>query len=68
MNEPDPPANDPIAECCWEQGWEGHERAQRRRMASLSLAEKLDWLEAAQKMVEHMREAKPQSWDPASPK
>lgn len=32
----------------WERGWDGHEKAQRRRLATLTLAEKLDWLEQAQ--------------------
>ncbi len=39
----------------WEHGWEGHERAQRRRMARLPLWEKLAWLEEAQRVVRHLR-------------
>lgn len=39
----------------WEVGWEGHRRAQARRMAALPLAEKLRWLEEAQAMVAHLR-------------
>lgn len=39
----------------WEQGWEGHRDAQARRLAALSLGEKLDWLEEAQARVRHMR-------------
>lgn len=39
----------------WERGWEGHELAQRRRMARLTLAEKLEWLESAQRLVLHLR-------------
>ena len=35
----------------WERGWEGHELAQLRRMASLPLWEKLDWLEEAHEFV-----------------
>ena len=46
---------DPRDERVWERGWEGHERAQRRRMARLSLAEKLEWLESAQRLVFHLR-------------
>ncbi len=42
----------------WEAGWEGHESAQRRRLARLSLAEKLEWLEAAQRIVEHLGRAR----------
>jgi hypothetical protein len=39
----------------WEEGWEGHADAQARRMAALSLAEKLDWLEDAHALVLHMQ-------------
>jgi hypothetical protein len=39
----------------WETGWEGHALAQRRRMARLSMAEKLEWLESAQRLVFHLR-------------
>ena len=46
---------DPRDERAWERGWEGHEIAQRRRMARLTLAEKLEWLESAQRMVFHLR-------------
>lgn len=35
----------------WECGWDGHERAQRERMARLPLWEKLAWLEEAQRVV-----------------
>ena len=38
----------------WEQGWHGHELAQMRRMARLSLSEKLVWLEEAHRLVEHL--------------
>ena len=51
---------DPRDERMWERGWEGHELAQRRRMARLTLAEKLEWLESAQRLVFHLRSgAKP---------
>lgn len=33
----------------WERGFEGHERAQLLRLAKLPLADKLDWLEQAQR-------------------
>jgi hypothetical protein len=36
----------------WEQGWEGHELAQRQRMARLTFAQKLEWLEEAQRVAE----------------
>ena len=35
----------------WERGWDGHHRTQRRRLARLSLGEKLRWLEEAQQIV-----------------
>ena len=41
----------------WEAGWEGHELAQRRRLARLTLAEKLDWLEEAQRLLNRLRAA-----------
>jgi hypothetical protein len=34
----------------WEHGWDGHEREQRRRLASLPLPEKLQWLEEADEL------------------
>ncbi|TMQ50523.1 MAG: hypothetical protein E6K72_11370 [Candidatus Eisenbacteria bacterium] len=46
---------DPRDERVWEPGWAGHAVAQRRRMARLSLAEKLEWLESAQRLVLHLR-------------
>jgi len=46
---------DPRDERMWERGWEGHELAQRRRMARLTLAEKLEWLESAQRLVFNLR-------------
>ena len=45
---------DDPAERIWERGWGGHERAQRLRLARLTLREKLEWLEAAHRMVRHM--------------
>ncbi len=38
----------------WEPGWEAHTQAQRRRLARLSLATKLDWLEDAQRLVANL--------------
>jgi hypothetical protein len=35
-------------------GWEAHELEQARRLASLSLAEKLAWLEEAHRIVLHL--------------
>jgi hypothetical protein len=55
------PEPDPRDERMWERGWDGHELAQRRRMARLTLAEKLEWLESAQRLVFHLRRgAEPQ--------
>jgi hypothetical protein len=39
----------------WPRGWEGHERAQRRRIARLPLSEKLEWLEQAYKVARHLQ-------------
>jgi len=39
----------------WERGWDGHLRAQRRRLAELPLSEKIQWLEDAQQLLEHMK-------------
>lgn len=36
-------------------GWPGAEREQLRRMASLSFEEKIQWLEEAQKMADHIK-------------
>ena len=41
----------PPDERIWESGWEGHSRAQRRRLARLTMAEKLRWLEEAQELA-----------------
>jgi hypothetical protein len=46
------PAKD---ERAWERGWEGHEAAQRRRLAKLTLIEKLEWLEQAQRVADALR-------------
>lgn len=42
----------------WEQGWDGHEQAQLRRMAQLSLYDKIGWLEEAHRMVRHIQGAR----------
>jgi hypothetical protein len=39
----------------WEVGWEGHERAQRERLARLPLAVRLEWLEEMQRVIERMK-------------
>lgn len=38
----------------WENGWDGHEQHQLRRLAELSLADKLEWLEEADRLVRHL--------------
>ncbi len=35
----------------WPAGWEAHSRQQRRRLARLTLIEKIAWLEEAQRLV-----------------
>lgn len=41
-------------EVAWERGWDGHHRMQQRRLAKLTLPEKLEWLEQAQQIVESL--------------
>ena len=36
----------------WDRGWEEHRRRQLERLARLPLAEKLEWLEEAQRLAE----------------
>jgi hypothetical protein len=43
----------------WEVGWEGHTVAQRRRMARLPLALKLEWLEETQRVLQHLSRQRP---------
>jgi hypothetical protein len=45
----------PPDERLWERGWDAHQLAQRRRLARLPLAAKLEWLEEAQKLIERLR-------------
>ncbi len=47
--------SDPRDERVWEVGFDGHADAQRRRLASLSLSQKLDWLEEAQVRVRRLQ-------------
>lgn len=49
---------DPLEERVWEVGWDGHDAAQRRRFAHLTLADKLDWLEEAQVLVRHLERSR----------
>lgn len=38
----------------WDVGFDGHRRAQQLRLARMSFAEKLDWLEDAHELVKHL--------------
>jgi hypothetical protein len=42
----------------WESGWAEHEAQQRLRQSQLSLAEKLLWLEQAQRMAIHLQKSR----------
>lgn len=39
----------------WDAGWEAHAVAQRRRIASLPLWVRIDWLEETQRVVASLR-------------
>lgn len=38
----------------WDRGWDEHKKRQLQRQAKLSFAEKLEWLEEAQKLGERL--------------
>jgi hypothetical protein len=38
----------------WERGWDGHDREQLIRLARLPLAQKLQWLEEAHRLVRQL--------------
>jgi hypothetical protein len=61
MNELPEQSEGPV----WERGWDDHERRQRDRLAKLSLAQKLAWLEEAHRLV---RQIASNSKNPRSPK
>jgi hypothetical protein len=42
----------------WEIGWDEHERLQLQRLARLPLAQKLQWLEEAHRIVLHLAAAR----------
>lgn len=48
----------------WPAGWDEHRRAQLRRMAALSLSEKIAWLEEAQRLAISLRTGKPDTARP----
>lgn len=47
------------SEKSWEQGWDGHDQAQFLRFARLPLPQKLEWLEQAQTIAEHLAKTRP---------
>lgn len=52
MSSPETP------ETPWPSGWDGHALAQRRRWAALPLAQKLEWLEEAQRLAQQIERAR----------
>jgi hypothetical protein len=50
----------------WPRGWEDHELAQLRRLAKLSLSEKIDWLEQAHRVVQQLAKAR-DAQNPSAP-
>ena len=54
----------PPAERLWESGWAEHTLAQRRRLARLPFAEKLQWLEDSQRLLGRLRRDRPASESP----
>ena len=51
----EPASEQPNPEHVWESGWEQHEKLQRRRLASLSLTEKIRWLEETQRLLNYLQ-------------
>ena len=47
----------------WETGWDDHEVRQLRRLAGLTLVQKLEWLEQADAVVRHLSESRRRSAD-----
>lgn len=41
----------------WETGWGDHQVQQRQRLARLTLADKIEWLEDAQRLVQNLSAA-----------
>jgi hypothetical protein len=50
--------SDPENDHYWERGWDEHERLQLQRLAQLPLAQKLQWLEEAHRIVLHLAAAR----------
>jgi len=42
----------------WEVGYDGHEVAQRRRLAATTFRQKLEWLEEAHRLVLHLERSR----------
>ncbi|MEW6668334.1 MAG: hypothetical protein AB1512_24235 [Thermodesulfobacteriota bacterium] len=45
----------------WEEGWDGHEKAQLLRLARLSLEDKIRWLEEAEEIAKNLQRRKSSS-------
>jgi hypothetical protein len=63
---------EPLAEEeLWPRGFDGHERAQLRRWARMSLADKLAWLEEAEELALNLQRARQrrdaESTEPSGP-
>ena len=59
MSEAFPADSGRLDERVWERGWLDHEHRQRERLAMLPLAEKLQWLEDAHRLVRHLTDRPP---------
>jgi hypothetical protein len=55
------PTKSDASEHVWEQGWDDHEMQQLRRLAKLSLPEKIAWLEEAHRLVMQLAKQTPPS-------
>jgi hypothetical protein len=51
----------------WPRGYAAAEQAQMLRLAGLTLAEKLDWLEEAQRLVQRIDDARTVREEPPGP-
>lgn len=55
MNHPpDDDSSSPQAQV-WEHGWNEHEQLQLKRLARLTMIQKLQWLEDAHRVVRHLQ-------------
>lgn len=54
-----------LEERIWEVGYDGHERAQARRLAAMTFRQKLEWLEEAHRLVLRLQgKSEPDSPEP----